>query len=333
MVRLVVRGVIRRVIQGGGGRIGRRSAMRTVSAADGRGVRQVHRRHMGLGLARPAPLRDLGEHLLGLSRIGPIGRILLQQRRDHGRERTRMLRLARLLFDHRLHGGQRRGPPERRPAVDRRIKRGAERPQVGGRAGVMTANALGREIVDRADDLAGPRDRRVSLDLGDPEVGEQDTAVPGEEYVAGLDVAVQYAGRVRGPQRTQHPQPDSCRLPGLDAPRILDRVGERVALDQFHHDPRPAVVLQHVVHGDDGRVVDPRGSARLGPGTGEQYGLIALGHVQRGRQLLDRDGTVQHLVMRAPHPAHSAAPDGVDEPVTVREEQALHLIHVSPHSP
>jgi hypothetical protein len=293
-------------------------------------VGHMFRRHIGLRRTRCAPLRGLGEHLLGLVRPGPLGGVLAQQRGDDGRERAGVPQLLGLLADHGLHGGQRGRPPERRPPLDRRVERRAERPQVGGRTRIVAAYALRRQIVDRADDLPGARDGRVALDLRDPEVGEQDAPVVGDQYVAGLDVAVQYARGVRGPQRAQHPQPDSRGLPGLDAPGLLDLVGERAALDQLHHDPRAAVVLQYVVHGDDGRVVDPRGRARLGPGPGEQHGLVAVGHVERGRQLLDGDGPVQHLVVRTPHPAHAATADGVDEPVAPRQQQALHLIHVSP---
>jgi hypothetical protein len=39
---------------------------------------------------------------------------------------------------------------------------------------------------------------------------------------------------------------------------------------------------------------------------------------------------VQHLVVRTPHAAHATAADGFDKSVAAREEQALHLIHVSP---
>ncbi len=247
-----------------------------------------------------------------------------------GAERTGVARLGRLVLDDRLHGRQRGGAPERGAALDGRVQRGAERPQVGGGSGILAAQPLRGEVVDRPDDLSGTGDGRVALDLGDAEVGEQDPAVLGEEHVAGLDVPVQYAGGVRGGQRAQHPQADPGGLARLDAADVLDLVGQRVALDELHHDPRPAVVVEHVVQGDDGGVVDPRRRARLGPGTGEQNGLLALGHVQRGRQLLDGDGTVQQLVVRAPHPAHATAADDVDEPVAAREELALHLIHVSP---
>lgn len=194
----------------------------------------------------------------------------------------------------------------------------------------MAAHPLGREVVDGADDLAGARDRRIALDLRDPEVGEQDTAVGREQDVARLHVPVQHTGGVRSAQRAQHPQPDPCGLGRFEAPLLLDLVGQRVALHQLHDDPRPVVVFQHVMDGDDGRVVDPGGGPRLGVGPGEQPGPLALGDVQRGCQLLDRDGAVQHLIVGTPNPAHATAADGFDKPVAAREEQALHLIHVSP---
>ncbi len=195
----------------------------------------------------------------------------------------------------------------------------------------MAPDALGGEVVDRADDLSGAGDGGVALDLGDAEVGQQDSAVVlGEQDVAGLDVAVQDAGGVRGAQGPQHPQADARGLGRLDAAALLDRVGQRVALDKFHHDPGPAVVLQHVVHGDDGGVVDARRGARLGAGAREQPVQVALGDVERGGQFLDRHGPVQDLVMRTPYTAHTAAADRVGEPIAPRHELALHLIHVAP---
>ena len=128
-----------------------------------------------------------------------------------------------------------------------------------------------------------------------------------EQHVAGLDVAVQHAGGVRGAQRAQHVQADAGRLARARCALLLDCVGERGPVDVLHDDPGPAVVLQHVVDGDDGGVVDPGGGARLRLGAGVQHGPVALGDVERGGQLLDGDGAVQHLVMRAPHPAHAAA--------------------------
>ena len=84
--------------------------------------------------------------------------------------------------------------------------------------GVLPAHPLGGEVVDGADDLAGPGDGRVALDLRDAEVGEQDPAVRGEQDVARLDVPVQDAGGVRGGQRAQHPQADPAASRGSTRP-------------------------------------------------------------------------------------------------------------------
>ncbi|CAM5728440.1 hypothetical protein STENM223S_00951 [Streptomyces tendae] len=286
--------------------------------------------HVLLRRAGAASLRGLGEHLLGRRGVGPGGRILPQKRADDGRERAGVLERIGLLLHDGLHGGERRGAAERRHALHRGVEGRAERPQVGRGAGVVTADPFGRQVVDGPDDLAGAGDGRVAVYLRDAEVGEQHPAVPAEQHVAGLDVAVQDAGGVRGAQGAQHPQADAGGLARLDALLLLDRVGQRAALDQLHDDPRPAVVLQHVVHGDDGRVVDPRGGPRLRARACQQGGLFAVGDVERGGQFLDGDGPVQHLVVCAPHPAHATAPDGVAESVAARDERALHLIHVAP---
>ena len=77
----------------------------------------------------------------------------------------------------------------------------------------MAADPLGGEIVDRPDDLSRAGDGGVALDLGDAEVGEQDPAVLTQQDVAGLDVAVQDPGGVRGAQRSPRPVA-SARQPG-----------------------------------------------------------------------------------------------------------------------
>lgn len=295
------------------------------------GAIDVPGRDVGLGRARAAALRRLGEHLLGLPRARPCRRILAQEGLDDRSERgSGVPGLGRLLVHDGLHGGQRRGAPERRAALHRRVQRGAERPQVGGGPGVLAAHAFGGQVVDRADDLPGAGDRRVALHLGDAEVREQYPPVGGQQDVARLDVAVHDAGGVRGAQGAQHPQPDAGGLGRLQPLAVPDRVGERAALDQLHDDPRPVVVLQHVVHGDDGRVVDPRGRPCLGLGTRQQHRTVTVGDVERGRQFLDGDRPVEHLVPGTPYAAHAPAADRVDEPVAAREKLALHLIHVSP---
>ena len=94
-------------------------------------------------------------------------------------------------------------------ALDGGVEGGAERPEsaVGGRGAVL--GALGCDELWRAvhDSGAGELHADVVED-GETEVGEHDAAVVGEQDVAGLDVAVQYAGVMRGGERVEDGEPD-----------------------------------------------------------------------------------------------------------------------------
>ena len=100
------------------------------------------------------------------------------------------------------------GARERRRALHRGVQRRAERPQVGRRAGGAVPGALRRDVRGRAEHHAGTGDVRVAGDGGQAEVGQHHPAVVAEQHVARLDVAVQDAGPVRGPQRVQHAEAD-----------------------------------------------------------------------------------------------------------------------------
>jgi hypothetical protein len=105
--------------------------------------------------------------------------------------------------------GHRGGAGEGGGAGDRRAQGRAQRPQVGRGTLRTPADPLGGHVVRRADQHADDGEGRGVLDGGDAEVGEDDTAVaPAEQYVAGLDVAVQHPARVHLAERRRHPEPD-----------------------------------------------------------------------------------------------------------------------------
>src|SRR5438309_56150 len=89
-----------------------------------------------------------------------------------------------------------------------------------------------------------------------PSVGS--LAVAGaEQDVAGLDVAVQYAGGVGRAQGGDGVQADAGGLLVREGPAVLEEVGERGAGDVLHDDAGAAVVVDDVMDDDHVRVLDP----------------------------------------------------------------------------
>jgi hypothetical protein len=133
------------------------------------------------------------------------------------------------------------------------------------RSGLAT-HLLGSHVAERAHEHPGPRAIPLgggSGDLRDPEIEDLDLTRAEHDHVRGLDVAVHDAflvGEVKPVAELPHDVElvlqAELRLPGDDAPELL-------ALEQLHHDEKPAVVLAHVVDDDDVRVRDPGAGLRL----------------------------------------------------------------------
>ncbi len=206
----------------------------------------------------------------------------------------------------------------------------------------MTAGAFRGDVGGGADEHAGGGDGGVALDLGDAEVGEHHPAVLGDQHVRRLHVAVQDALTVRRAQHVQHGQADLGGAPGLQDAVLPDHLGEGLALDQFHHDPRPVVLVDHVVDRHGAVVADPCDRLGLAQGARDQAPLLLLVDVRREPQLLDGDRAAQRLVLGTPHRPHAAAAEHFSQPVPPGEEtcacvltgcpRPLRLRHASPHA-
>lgn len=141
----------------------------------------------------------------------------------------------------------------------------------------MARDALGRDELERADELAAGGEGFLALDLRDAEVGEDDPAVGAEQHVGGLHVPVHDPDGVRGVQRADDREPDARGVGGLEGP-ALQYVVQRLAPDQLHDDPGQSVLDDHGVDGDGGRMVDPCGGAGLAVQT---MGRPLVGVVRR----------------------------------------------------
>ena len=135
--------------------------------------------------ARPGPWPSLARHVVEpRGQLGPVrGRAAAA---DPKRART--------------------GPPPR-PASGRdrpgealvEDARRASRRRCGGRA--PPVDLLGRDVVDRADEVAGLGQARLVGALGQSEVGEERVVAAADQHVLGLDVAVDQADAVRRVER------------------------------------------------------------------------------------------------------------------------------------
>ncbi len=177
------------------------------------------------------------------------------------------------------------------------------------RVGFGALELLGRHVLVRAEDGSALRQRRAplglrhqprgpgagrrharGLELGEAEVEQLDAAL-GQHDVAGLQVPVHDPLPMRLIQRVGDLHAVAQRL--LEGQRPLgEAVGQRLALDQLHHEVIHAVLVADVVQRADMRV--GQGGDRLGLALEAELQLRVLRQV-RG-QHFDRDRPVEPRV-------------------------------------
>jgi hypothetical protein len=136
------------------------------------------------------------------------------------------------------------------------------RVEVGAGIGRLAQELLGREVV------GGPRYRprlggaRVRERVRQPEVGHLGHAVPGDEHVLGLHIAVNDALSVCMLEGREHLQQDVRDLGRGKQALGGEDVAKALAPNELHDHEVHAVHSPPVVHRDDVRLTKPRG----GPG-------------------------------------------------------------------
>jgi hypothetical protein len=181
----------------------------------------------------------------------------------------------------------------------------AERVDVGEVRGLGGArHELGRHVRGRAhvgDDGAV----RHLVDRG-AEVGDLDLGAVLVEDVAGLEVAVREAERLREGERAHALEDDLGHLARLEQRLGRAELLERAALDVLHHDVAVLALDHGVVDLDDVRVVELAGEARLV----EEHALVeraVLGALERlGVDQLERDLALGERVVAQVHLAAGA---------------------------
>ncbi len=175
----------------------------------------------------------------------------------------------------------------------------------------LARDLLRRHVVRRPEKLPGLGQAR-GLDLRDAEVGDLHRAVGGDDDVRGLHVAVDDAAPVRVIEGLGG-MGDDLRDP---VPRerlfLADQLLQVLSLDVLHGDEGGLVLLAHVVHGDDVRVVE--GAGGLGFAEEPLAELALLEVVLRGRaDRLERDEAADHRVLSEVDDAHRALAQLADD--------------------
>ena len=259
---------------------------------------------------------------VALAALGVLLEAALEQQPQPRRRPARQQRPVRLALQHGglhvRHGRAR----ERGAAGEHLVEHAAERPQVGAAVDAPPASLLGAHVAGRAQHSAGDRHApaqrgrlgRVRLARGlehgrEPEVEHAHAAVGRDLDVRGLQVAVHDALVVRRRERARDLARHAQRL-GLRQRPARDPLGERLALDELHHqvvDRRavPARGLSDLVNDRDPRVAERGEQPRLA--------LEARQPVAGVRDLLgqdlDRHLAPQAGVERPVHLAHAPAPE------------------------
>jgi hypothetical protein len=94
--------------------------------------------------------------------------------------------------------------------------------------------------------------------LGQAEVEKLEPAIPGNEHVLGLHVAMNDAVLVRRTQRARDLPCPRHRETDWEA-SLIQTHAKRTPVQQFRHHVEQVAVLRDLVHGDDVRMVQARG--------------------------------------------------------------------------
>ena len=249
--------------------------------------RQQQRRFAQVRPAAFLPVQAVSagrDRVEGGDEAGPVGRAVLRflgHPRDHQGpqrfgHRIQRHRLGQMLIEQGLGGVGDEG----RPADQALIEGGRGRVDVAGRTGRGTRELLGRRV-----DQGARRGRPVTGSRGDAEVGQLADAVPVDQHVLRLVVAVHDTVPVRRGQPEQRAMQDHQR--GLRGGRALmpQDLAQRDPVDQFHDDGGARRGLHVFIEPDHVRIVQVRQHGRL---AAEHLGEFGVGQ-QAGAQVLDRD--------------------------------------------
>ncbi len=166
--------------------------------------------------------------------------------------------------------------------------------------------------------------RGVVCGAGDAEVDEVGEVVGVHQDVGRFDVAVHQSDLVGAVQCQRDLLDDRHRALRVHRPGV-DQCLQVRAVDQPHGHIEPVVDLPDVVDRHDVGIVQPCGRAGFAAEPLLEIGV--LGEV--GEQHLQRDDAVDGGVVRAPHLAHAASAQQLDQPVAAERRALLHRLTIT----
>jgi hypothetical protein len=145
-------------------------------------------------------------------------------------------------------------------------------------------------------------------------------ALPVDEHVAGLHVAVDDPGVVGGVERGEQIQADRGHRGGRQRALRLEDLLQAARGDVLHHQPGLAALLHDVVDGRHARVVELGGGAGLAHRPLAEDVALLVAQFDGEGDLLHRDLPLEDTVGGQPDRAHAAAPQHVGQRVAARDD-------------
>ena len=189
------------------------------------------------------------------------------------------------------------------------VEDAAERVDVGPLVERVAGDLLGRDVLERADDLSGDGDpRERARALGQAEVAEVAVLASrglGDEDVRRLDVTMDEALLVRGVEGLRDLREEVDGALRLECTVLGDDLREIGAFDVTHREEEQAVLVSGLVDRDDVRVVERSRDPRLAQETLAE--ALVLGEL--GGDHLERDLASEALFARTVNRTHPPAAD------------------------
>src|ERR1700677_1025254 len=202
---------------------------------------------------------------------------------------------------------------KRRLPAQELVERNSEGIHVGAAIDSATEDLLGRHVERTADAGAGLGCARRALALGNAEIHHLDDAAPGDHKIGSLEIAMDDAGAMRGSDSAQRLLEDRYGLVCRDWPAPPDQLLEALAVDEFHHCDRCAVVAEIVEEQRNVRVIERALHARFLTEALDE-GRVVAGF---GAHHFNRDLPVEVQVERLVNDAHRAATDEFQNSIVV----------------